>query len=664
MDAAKLIEQFKVFFDSHKSKVLYYTEKKRKWVKLEFNAVSKFDPEIGDSLLDNPEEVIKAAEIALNDYCMVKGLSIRIFNIPKTQQRNIWELRFEDIGKFIALKGIINKSTSIQHISRSARFECPSCGNVIPVLMTNEFYREPSKCGCGHKGKFHKLSDELVDTIKIGLMDDLLENDNIDRSVAREKICVLKNELTMKEIDQQIKPGKKVICNGWLQTKQKGPGSVEFESVFIVNSITFVKVGWDTVIINEEEKDKIIEVSKDSNIIKRLAESVASVYGYEHIKKCCILQLAGAPNIYDGNSQLASRGTIHILLIGNPGSSKTFIVKRFGKISPISIFQSASNASGKGLVASVAQDKDLGGWAVYPGIVPMASKGIAIIDEVDKTAEEDYGDHNLAMNDMIVGVAKANVKAQLETETSYLATANPENRVFTNDESYFNQIAMPHDFLDRFDIILPVESPKQSSEADKVMDIMLERHICNSQDKSVWLPEFTIDFIRKYIAYCRQNMPNPTISKELFPYIKERLHELMKPRDESQTKVSFRQLEVIMRFAYASARLHLRNITKEDIDLSFELKKKSFIDLGVIDEHGQFQWATLENINEKQVHWKSEVLDILRACFAGKKECQMQEIMSMGLAKGVPEDKIELLVAQLLQKGDYYEPRRGVLARI
>src|SRR3990167_8271229 len=98
-----------------------------------------------------------------------------------------------------------------------------------------------------------------------------------------------------------------------------------------------------------------------------------------------------------------------MLLIGNPGEAKTYLAKRAGAISPIFSFQSADTASGKGLVAAVVQDKDIGAWTIYPGVVAMANKGVVTIDEIDKTHKEDYGDHNNAMNDMMVIIAKSNV---------------------------------------------------------------------------------------------------------------------------------------------------------------------------------------------------------------------------------------------------------------
>lgn len=662
-DTTSIISSFNNFFDAnYKVELLQALES----ITIPFISLAKWDPDLADELLEQPEETIKAAEIAAKGIVAEeKELAVRFSGLPKTQQRNVWEVRKEDITKFIALNGIINKLSSIIHLCESARFECPVCGNIINMLQMDANFREPSRCACGRKGKFTLIDKEFTDIIKIGLIDDLMERENVDRNIAREKLAILSGkDLTSAKVDKMIKPGRKVILNGYFKYHQKKPGSTEFDSIFQINSIEFVQVGWDTITVSKSEEEAIKKLAKEDNIISRLAESIADVEGFPEVKIASLLLLAGAPHIYDENGHLSSRGTIHVLMVSDPGAAKTFLLKRAGSISPIFYFQSAATASGRGLIASVVQDKDIGNWAIYPGVVAMASKGVAGLDEIDKTHKDDYGDHNNAMNDMLAVIAKANVKARIETETSYLATANPENRIFTAHESYYNQIDMPKDFLDRFDIILPMIPPIDNKSKDRIMDIMLDRHV-EKRDKESWHPEFSHDFIRKYIAYCRQNNPKPKLSKELFVFIKKQLNELMRPKEDEQVRISFRQLESIMRFAYASARLRLRDITQEDINLSFSLKKKSFKDLGILSESGVFDWAKEEQIDEQAISNKDVIRNILREMMPDNNTfAEWQAIIHKCVEKGIKEDVAEEYIQKLITKGDYYEPKRGFLRRI
>ena len=54
----------------------------------------------------------------------------------------------------------------------AGRYECPSCGNVLHILQNETKVREPSRCGCGRKGKF-KLLDGAVDQLESTERDDL-----------------------------------------------------------------------------------------------------------------------------------------------------------------------------------------------------------------------------------------------------------------------------------------------------------------------------------------------------------------------------------------------------------------------------------------------------------------------------------------------------------
>lgn len=665
MEAPEQIILFKEVIEKYYLKEITESASKGKnYLEVKFSDIAKHNPDLANLLLDQPDEVIKAAELAIEQLAIdnVNGFTIRITGLPKTQTRNVWEIRSDDVGKFIALKGIINKESAVNHVCTSAKFECSGCGNVINILFYDGKYKEPTKCTCGRKGAFKVLSHEMTNTIKIELIDDLLEECNRERRVTREAIVVLSGSLTSHDIDTAIRLGKKAVINGYFEYQQRA-GTVEFDIYFKTNSIDFIDVGWDTVRVNEKEARKIEELAKEKDIIERLAESIADIHGFKEVKQALLLLLAGAPHIYDANNNLSSRGTIHILLIGDPAGGKTFLMKRAGAISPIFYFESAATSSGRGLVASVLNDKEMGCWIVKPGAVALAHKGVVGLDEVDKTHEDDYGYHNNAMNDMVVHIRKA-ASAILDTETSYLATANPENRIFIPEILYYKQISMPKDFIDRFDEVFVMLPSAEAGEREKVMDTMLDRHI-SQKERTMWNPEFTHEQIRKYIAYCRRKNYHPTLSKKMFPLIKQKITDLMKPIGEEQRRISYRHIESALRFAYGAARIHLSDVTKREIEIAFSLKRKAFIDLGLIDTRGGFSWAKLEDIDEKQISDVEKLSSVIREVMPYEKDMgEIDEIVKKCQEKGMEREKAEVLLEKMKRAGDYFEPRRGFIMRI
>ena len=203
MEALEQISLFRDFFEQNCMDKILKASRIGKPFEIIFSNLSEFSLDLANELLDSPEETIKAAELALKELD-INNPRARIIHLPATQRRDIWEIRKDDIGKLIAIKGVINKSSSIIHVCTSAKFECPNCGSIINILQPESDFKEPSKCTCGRKGKFNLLSKELSDTIKLGLIDDLMDKDNADRSIAREKIAILSKGLTSFEIDKEI----------------------------------------------------------------------------------------------------------------------------------------------------------------------------------------------------------------------------------------------------------------------------------------------------------------------------------------------------------------------------------------------------------------------------------------------------------------------------
>ena len=87
----------------------------------------------------------------------------------------IRNIRSKHINKFVHVEGIVRQKSDVRPQVTAAKFECPVCGNVINVLQLNGSFKEPSKCGCGRKGKFTLLSKELVDAQGI-VLEEVPEN--------------------------------------------------------------------------------------------------------------------------------------------------------------------------------------------------------------------------------------------------------------------------------------------------------------------------------------------------------------------------------------------------------------------------------------------------------------------------------------------------------
>ncbi|MGM5485343.1 MAG: LAGLIDADG family homing endonuclease [Nanobdellota archaeon] len=395
METTEHIRRFKQFVeDNYYGELLETVRKGLKHISIDFSSLIKFDPDLSEELLENPEDVLKACEVAVTDFDFakdIKKLYVRFYNLPSNQHLMIRNIRSEHIGKFLHIEGIVRQKTDVRPQVTNAKFECPSCGNVISVLQLDSKFKEPTRCGCGRKGKFMLMTKELVDAQGIVLEE---SPDGLEGGEQPKRMNVfLKADLVSPLSDKKTNPGTKIILNGFVKevpvTLNTGGTSTRYDLLIEANYVDSSSEDFGEIEITQEEEDEILDLAENNDINKKLVESVApSVYGYDKIKEALLYQMVGGikKERTDGG---VTRGDMHVLLIGDPGSGKSQLLKRMSKVAPKARFVSGKGASGAGLTASVVKDEFLKGWSLEAGALVLANKGMCAIDELDKMTDED-----------------------------------------------------------------------------------------------------------------------------------------------------------------------------------------------------------------------------------------------------------------------------------
>ncbi len=316
--------------------------------------LAKFDPELVDNLLDDPEEVIKAAEMAVLELDLPskpKDFKVRFKNLPSTQKILVRDIRSKHVGGFLSVDGIVRQKSDVRPQVTSARFECPSCGNVISVLQLDTKFKDPSRCGCGRKGKFKLLSKEMVDAQRIVLEEspDTLEGGDQPKRMD----IFLKHDLVSPLTDRKTNPGTKILVNGIVKevpiTLKEGGQSIRFDLLIEANYVQPIDEDVLEIGITPEEEAKIKELASHPQVYEKLSFALApSIYGHDRTKEAIIAQLVGGcqKKRADGTR---TRGDLHILLIGDPGAGKSMLLKRSQVVAPKSRYVTGKGATGAGL---------------------------------------------------------------------------------------------------------------------------------------------------------------------------------------------------------------------------------------------------------------------------------------------------------------------------
>ena len=425
------IKRFQEFIEiNYYDSLLENARKGHRSLLVDFSELSKFDPDLATELLDDPEEMIKAIEKSVEQFDIdgLSNLKVRFNNLPNTQSIMIRDIRSKHINKMLCIQGLIRQKSDVRPQVTSARFECPMCGNIMNVLQLEGTFKEPTRCGCGRKGKFIMLDKDLVDAQGIVLEE---ASENLEGGEQPKRFNVLlTNDLVSPISEKRMAPGSKVEVVGIVKEvpiiSKSGGKSTRFDLMMESNYIKPTQDTFHEVSITEEEEKQILEIANDPRGYEKLVNSIApSIYGYEKIKEALLLQLMGGVRKVRSDN-VVSRGDFHILLVGDPGSGKSALLKRITTFAPKGRYVSGKGVSGAGLTAAVVRDEFLRGWALEAGAMVLSSDGLVCVDELDKMSNEDRAAMHEALENQTVSISKANIQATLIARTTVLAAANPK----------------------------------------------------------------------------------------------------------------------------------------------------------------------------------------------------------------------------------------------
>ncbi|MEK6869098.1 MAG: minichromosome maintenance protein MCM, partial [Nanoarchaeota archaeon] len=671
IEASEQIRLFHEFLESScYSQIVDNLRRDRKFVAVDFAELSKFDLDLANELLENPEDTIKAAELAVEQFDLenIRGFKVRFFNLPDSQGIMIRNVRSAHIGRLMKVDGVVRQKSDVRPQVTAAKFECPVCGNVINVLQLEGSFKEPSKCGCGRKGKFMLLSKELVDAQGI-VLEEVPENLEGGEQPKRVNI-LLKDDLVSPLSEKKTNPGSKIEVVGIIKEVpiilRSGSKSTRFDLMIEANYVGSVEETFYEVEISEEEEQEIIELSKNPDLFAKLVNSTApSIYGYEKVKEALLLQLVGGVRKVR-KDKVVSRGDMHILLVGDPGSGKSVMLKRITTIAPKGRYVAGRGVSGAGLTAAVVRDEFLNGWSLEAGALVLASNGLCAIDEMDKMNPEDRSAMHEALEQQTVSISKANIQATLIARTTVLAAANPKFGRFDPYGIIAEQIDMPPTLINRFDLIFTIKDLPDEIKDEKMASHILKLH----QTPDIYEPEISTEFLRKYIAYAKQKI-TPAINNDALREIKDFY---LRMRASGGTEegikaipISARQLEALVRLAEASAKLRLSNeATREDARRSIELVEYCLMQVGFDRETGKIDIDRIATGISASQRSNIIVIKEIIADLENKvgKTIPIDDIIEEAKNKGITEEKIEEVLEKLKRVGEIFEPRRGFLSRI
>ncbi|MFW6014059.1 MAG: minichromosome maintenance protein MCM [Candidatus Nanoarchaeia archaeon] len=680
MEAGEQIKNFEEFIKGYYyADLMEVARKGETSVVLDFVELASFNPELSDALLENPEEVLKAADIAITNIDLpneTKNIKARMSNLPEDQKVLVRNIRAKHIDKFVVVEGTVRQKSDVRPQVTSAKFECPSCGNVINVLQLDQKFKEPNRCGCGRKGKFKLLDKELIDAQ--GMFLEEASKDLEGGEQPKRMKVLLKGDLVTPMSEKKTNPGSNVRIIGMVKEipiiLRTGGQSTKYDLMIEANYVEGMEEDYTNIEITQEDEEEIKEIAKEKNVLKKLATSLApGIYGHDRIKEAIVLQFCGGSRKLSKDG-VTSRGDIHILLVGDPGAGKSQLLKRASVVAPKSRYVSGKGTSGAGLTASVVKDEFLSGWSLEAGALVLANRGILMVDELDKMEKEDRSSMHEGLEQQTISISKANIQATLRCETTVLAAANPKFGRFDPYETIDKQIDLPPTLINRFDLIFTIKDLPDEDTDKKLAGFILSKHKETMDEEGSKEEDETLvntDLLRKYFVYCRQRL-KPVLSNEAIRELQNYYVKMRSPGTDDvasikSVPITARQLEALVRLAESSAKVRLSNkVEKKDAKNAISLLQYCLEQVGLDPDTGKIDidriTTGVTTSERSKIMVVKEIINSLEE--KEGKTISIESVVSEGENKGLSEDDIEETIEKLKRSGDLFEPKRGYISKI
>lgn len=667
-----ITEQFASFFRAYYrdeiGRLLQQYPKDERSLEVAYGDLYRHDPGLADDYLQQPEQMREYAEEALATLELpvdrdLSGAHVRVTDLPDPETYSVGDYRTDQRGEYVALSGQVARRTGVKPKITEAAFQCQRCGTVTRIPHPDSEFQEPHECmGCERQGPFDIDYDEseFVDYQVLRLQRPPEESSGGGSATIDVR---LRDDIT-----GQLEPGDRLETAGALRMRPSDADDATFDYYLDAGAVDPKETSFEDIDIDPHLDD--IKALADAEPFEHLTNAIApKVYGHDRIKEAIILQLFGGVHAeYPDGS--ADRGSIHVLLLGDPGVAKSVLLRAADALAPRSTFASGKGTSAAGLTAGVVAD-DFGGerYSLKAGALVTANEGVACIDELDKVDEETRSSLHTALEQQIVEVNKI-MEASMPARTSLLAAGNPEYGRFDLAQPIADQITLGPALLSRFDLMFMLQDT-----VDEEKDREIANHAIESKQEAVRHthhdgaetdlidPDVDKALLRAYIAYARERI-HPVIEDES---VKQTLRDNFTSLrelggDDAPVPVTFRKLEAVLRLAEASARVRLsETIEPVDIERAQRLVGESLRDVGMDPDTGQFDADVVETGQAKSQRDRIKSLKRIIEDLEDKhdngapEETVLERAEAMDIGPSTAEHEIE----KLKQKGQIYMPASG-----
>merc|ERR1712142_1253950 len=558
---------------------------------------------------------------------------IHVTLVSEAAPTSVRDLKSEQVSKLVKIPGIVVAASGIKAKATRISIQCRSCRTTIPDIPLKpglEGYQMPRKCNVEQAGRpacpldpYYILPDncECVDFQNLKLQES-------PESVPHGEMPRHMQLFVDRSLTERAVPGNRVTVIGVYSIRkmakigrggEKGAVGVRMPYLRVVGLQVETEGAGRTssnLTFTQEDEESFRRLASQPGVYDTISKSIApSIFGSDDIKKsiACLLFGGSRKRLPDG---LTRRGDINVLLLGDPGTAKSQLLKFVERVSPVSVYTSGKGSSAAGLTASVMRDASTRSFVVEGGAMVLADGGVVCIDEFDKMREDDRVAIHEAMEQQTISIAKAGITTTLNSRCSVFAAANSIYGRWDETKGEENIDFMPT-ILSRFDMIFVVKD-----EHNEARDLTLAKHVMGvhmnamtQRTENLEGDELSLQQLKKFIMFARSRC-GPRLSESAGERLRDRYvrmrggvfeHEKQSGK-RNAIPITVRQLEAIIRMSESLAKMQLQAFaTEQHVEESLRLFQVSTLDAAMSGNLAGAEGFTTEedqeelNLIEKQL---------------------------------------------------------------
>jgi replicative DNA helicase Mcm len=562
---------------------------------------------------------------------------------------------------------MVVRSSEVKPLAKKVAYRCTNCNTVTESQLKGLVLKKPQKCqACSERELEMDPENSLFIDFQMVRLQELPEDLPAGQLPHYVEVTV------MGDLVDQCRPGDRIMLTGIIRIEQEQLAPQAKTSLFRLrmegNNIEYLggRAGSkdtrsvDRMMISAEDERQIRAIAAKPDAYEKLVASFAPhIYGHEVIKEAILLLIVGSvtKKLDDGSTR---RGDVNVLLVGDPGTAKSEMLKFAAKIAPRGLYTSGRGSTAAGLTAAVIRDKS-GIMMLEAGAVVLGDQGLVCIDEFDKIKPEDRSALHEVMEQQTCSVAKGGIVATLNARTSILSAANPMYGKYDPYKNITENVNLPVPLLTRFDLIFIVRDMPEKEKDNLIASHILEIH---KDAEHAAKPAIEIDLFSKYLSFSKQG--EPALTPEAIDLVRNYYMDMRKVESEGMITVTPRQLEGLVRLATARARLLLKDrVEEEDAQRAIYLVDQMMRTAGVDVNTGKTDMGVLYGKPQSVVSKEKQFMEVFRGLSGSENNDVEDKMLVDELVKTgkFSDEEAKKYIQKFNREGQIFERRPGFWAK-